>query len=168
MRIQSSKVLDAQMRALGAIPQVMAFSEVYQALQTGVVDGTENPPSNLYTQKMYEVQKYVTLSDHGYLGYAVIVNKPFWEGLPPDIRAALEEAMADATLYANEIAKQENEEALAKVKESGKSELITLTPEQKAAWKKQLVGVHRKMANRIGKDLIQSIYDATGCDCGKL
>ena len=168
MRIQSSKVLDAQMRALGANPQVMAFSEVYQALQTGVVDGTENPPSNLYTQKMHEVQKYVTLSDHGYLGYAVIVNKAFWEGLPPDIRAALEEAMAEATVYANEIAKQENEESLAKVKESGKSELIALTPEEKAAWKKQLVEVHRKMADRIGKDLIQSIYDATGCDCGKL
>src|SRR5271154_6372107 len=81
MRIKSSKVLDAQMRALGASPQVMAFSEVYQALQTGVVDGTENPPSTLYTQKMYEVQKYLTISDHGYLGYAVIVNKPFWDGL---------------------------------------------------------------------------------------
>src|SRR5205823_11153751 len=69
MRIQSSKVLDTQMRALGASPQVMAFSEVYQALQTGVVDGTENPPSNLYTQKMHEVQKYVTLSNHGSGGY---------------------------------------------------------------------------------------------------
>ncbi|HEX3061147.1 MAG TPA: DctP family TRAP transporter solute-binding subunit, partial [Usitatibacter sp.] len=97
MRIQSSKVLDAQMRALGAVPQVMAFSEVYQALQTGVVDGTENPPSNLYTQKMYEVQKYLTLSNHHYLGYAVIVNKKFWEGLPPDIRKILDQAMADAT-----------------------------------------------------------------------
>ncbi|MGE5153935.1 MAG: TRAP transporter substrate-binding protein [Bdellovibrio bacteriovorus] len=168
MRIQSSKVLDAQMRALGANPQVMAFSEVYQALQTGVVDGTENPPSNLYTQKMHEVQKYVTLSDHGYLGYAVIVNKAFWEGLPPDIRAALEEAMAEATLYANEIAKQENEDALAKVKESGKSELIALTPEQKTAWKKTLAPVHRKMEDRVGKDLIQSIYDATGSDISKL
>src|SRR5450830_704716 len=101
MRIQSSKVLDAQMRALGANPQVLAFSEVYQALQTGVVDGTENPPSNLYTQKMHEVQKHVTVSDHGYLGYAVIVNKKFWDGLPPDIRTALEGAMKDATKYAN-------------------------------------------------------------------
>ena len=93
MRIQSSKVLDAQMRALGAIPQVMAFSEVYQALQTGVVDGTENPPSNMYTQKMFEVQSNATLSDHGYLGYAVIVNKKFWEGLPADVRAGLDKAM---------------------------------------------------------------------------
>ena len=90
MRIQSSKVLDSQMRSVGAIPQVMAFSEVYQALQTGVVDGTENPPSNLYTQKMHEVQKYVTLSNHGYLGYAVLVNKKFWDGLPADIRTTLE------------------------------------------------------------------------------
>src|SRR6201991_1237202 len=86
MRIQSSKVLEAQMRALGAIPQVMAFSEVYQGLQTGVVDGTENTPSNMYTQKMHEVQKYLTVSDHGYIGYVVVVNKKFWDGLPGDVR----------------------------------------------------------------------------------
>ena len=168
MRIQSSKVLEAQMKALGAVPQVMAFSEVYQALQTGVVDGTENPPSNLYTQKMYEVQKYVTNSDHGYLGYAVIVNKAFWEGLPADIRKALEQAMTESTKYANDIAKKENEDSLAKVKASGKSEIIELTPEQKMAWKKRLVTVHKEMEDRIGKDLIESIYKATGCDCGKL
>src|SRR5205814_3645229 len=101
MRIQSSKVLDMQMRALGAVPQVMAFSEVYQAMQTGVVDGSENTPSNIYTQKMHEVQKYLTLSDHGYVGYAVIVNKKFWEGLPPEIRATLEGAMQEATKYGN-------------------------------------------------------------------
>jgi C4-dicarboxylate-binding protein DctP len=168
MRIQSSKVLEAQMRALGASPQVMAFSEVYQALQTGVVDGTENPPSNLYTQKMHEVQKYVTNSDHGYLGYAVIVNKAFWEGLPADIRTALEEAMVESTAYADEIAKQENEDSLAKVAASGKSEIIELTPEQKASWKKALAKVHKEMADRVGADLIQSIYDATGNDMGKL
>lgn len=91
MRIQSSKVLEAQMRALGALPQVMAFSEVYQALQTGVVDGTENPHSNLYTQKMYEVQKNITVSDHGYLGYAVITNKRFWDGLEPSAPRAARE-----------------------------------------------------------------------------
>ena len=168
MRIQSSKVLDAQMRALGASPQVMAFSEVYQALQTGVVDGTENPPSNLYTQKMYEVQKFVTLSDHGYLGYAVIVNKKFWEGLPADIRKALEGAMIDATKYADDIAKKENDDSLEMVKKSGKSQLITLTPEEKKAWKKALVHVHHDVEARVGKELIQSIYKATGSDPNKL
>ena len=96
MRIQSSKVLGDEMKALGAIPQVMAFSEVYQALQTGVVDGTENPPSNFYTQKMHEVQKYLALTEHGYLGYAVIVNKKFWDGLPADVRTMLEGAMKKA------------------------------------------------------------------------
>jgi len=106
MRIQSSKVLGDEMKALGAIPQVMAFSEVYQALQTGVVDGTENPPSNIYTQKMNEVQKYVALTEHGYLGYAVIVQKKFWDALPADIRATLEGAMKDATKYGNDIAKK--------------------------------------------------------------
>jgi C4-dicarboxylate-binding protein DctP len=168
MRIQSSKVLDGQMRALGATPQVMAFSEVYQALQTGVVDGTENPPSNLYTQKMNEVQKYVTLSNHGVVEYAVIVNKKFWDGLPADVRGALDAAMREATRYANDIAKQENEDALAKVKATGKTEIITLTPEQKNAWKKALLKVHRDSEPTIGKALIQEIYKETGFDPAKL
>jgi len=162
MRIQSSKILDAQMRALGAIPQVMAFSEVYQALQTGVVDGTENPPSNLYTQKMFEVQKHVTVSNHGYLGYAVIVNKKFWDGLPADIRTALDSAMVDATKYANDIAKKKNDEDLAAVKASGKSTVLVLTDAERAAWKTALVPVHEQMKDRIGADLLAEVYQATG------
>jgi C4-dicarboxylate-binding protein DctP len=168
MRIQSSKVLDAQMRALGASPQVMAFSEVYQALQTGVVDGTENPPSNFYTQKMHEVQKYLTLSNHHYLAYGVIVNKKFWDGLPADIRTTLEGAMADATTYADDIAKKENDDAIEAVRKSGRTEIITLTPEEKLAWKRALIKVHTEAESRGGKDLIQSIYKETGFDPGKL
>ena len=162
MRIQSSQVLAAQMKALGALPQTMAFSEVYQALQTGVVDGTENPPSNLYTQKMHEVQKHVAMTNHGYLGYAVITNKKFWDGLPPDIRKELEAAMAEATKYANDIALKENEDAIAKVKASGKSAVYTPTAEERAAWKKALVQVHKDMESRIGKDTIQAVYKETG------
>jgi C4-dicarboxylate-binding protein DctP len=154
MRIQSSKVLEAQMRALGAIPQVMAFSEVYQALQTGVVDGTENPPSNEYTQKMHEVQKYTMLSEHGYVGYAVIANKKFWDGLPADIRAGLEKAMAEATAFTNDIAQKENDEALEAIAKSGKSQVLALTPEQKAAWHKALEPVYAEMTSRVGKDTI--------------
>lgn len=161
LRIQSSKILDAQMRTLGANPQVMAFSEVYQALQTGVVDGTENPPSNFYTQKMHEVQKYLTLSDHGYLGYAVIVNKKFWEGLPANIRVELEKSMEEATRYANDIAKQENDNALELVKASGKTKVLTLTPEEKAAWRKTLLTVHETQ-DRVPQELIKRIYQAIG------
>ena len=157
MRIQSSKVLDAQMRALGANPQVMAFSEVYQALQTGVVDGTENPPSNLYTQKMHEVQKHVTMSDHGYLGYAVIVNKKFWDGLPADVRTQLEGAMKDATKYANAIAQQENDKAMAAVKASGTTEIYALNDKEKAEWRKALAPVQKDMESRIGKATIDAV-----------
>lgn len=162
MRIQSSKVLDSEMRSMGAIPQVMAFSEAYQALQTGVVNGTENPPSNLYTQKMHEVQKYVTLSDHGYLGYAVIVNKKFWQGLPADIRTALESAMKDATKFANDVAKKDNDEALAGVRKSGKSQIVTLTPQERDAWKKAMDKAHKDNMARIGADIIKETYAATG------
>ena len=162
MRIQSSKVLGDQMKALGAIPQVMAFSEVYQALQTGVVSGTENPPSNFYTQKMNEVQKYLSMTDHGVIEYAVIVNKKFWDGLPADIRTTLEGAMKDATKYANDIAKKENDDALEAVRKTGKTEIITLTPEQKAAMKKALVSVHKENESRVGKDTIAEVYKETG------
>jgi C4-dicarboxylate-binding protein DctP len=157
MRIQASKALDEQMRALGANPQVMAFSEVYQALQTGVVDGTENPPSNLYTQKMHEVQKHLTATNHGYIGYAVIVNKKFWDKLPADIRAQLEGAMKEATLYADKIAQQENDAALEAVKKSGKTAVHLPTEAEKAEWRRALLPVHAKMADRIGKDLIDAV-----------
>jgi C4-dicarboxylate-binding protein DctP len=162
MRIQSSKVLGDEMKALGAIPQVMAFSEVYQALQTGVVDGTENPPSNFYTQKMQEVQKYLAMTDHGYLGYAVIANKKFWDGLPADVRSTLEGAMKDATKFANDIAKKENDDALEAVRKTGKTEILALTAEQKAALKKALVAVHKENESRIGKETIAEVYKATG------
>ncbi|MCE1226426.1 MAG: TRAP transporter substrate-binding protein [Geobacteraceae bacterium] len=162
MRIQSSKVLDSEMRSVGAMPQVLAFSEVYQALQTGVVDGTENPPSNLYTQKMHEVQKYVTLSNHGYLGYAVLVNKKFWMGLPADIRAALESSMKDATVFANSVAKKDNDQAMAAVKKSGRSQIITLTPQEKAAWKKAMDKAHKENIGRIGAATVQEVYKETG------
>jgi C4-dicarboxylate-binding protein DctP len=168
MRIQSSKVLESQMRALGCLPQVMAFSEVYQALQTGVVDGTENPLSNLYTQKMYEVQKNLSLTDHGYLGYAVITNKKFWDGLPADIRSKLEEAMVQATNYANQIAKAENDKALELVKASGKTQVYAPTAQERLALKKVLLKTHADMESRIGKDLIQTIYKETGFDPAKL
>ena len=161
MRIQSSKVLEAEMNALGAIPQVMAFSEVYQGLQTGVVDGTENPPSNMYTQKMNEVQKHATLSNHGYLGYAVIVNKAFWDGLPEDVRGQLEKAMAESTVYANGIAQEENEKALQAMKDAGTTEFHEMTDEEKAAWKEVLLPVHDEMAGRIGADLVAQIKAAT-------
>ncbi len=168
MRIQSSKVLEAQMRAVGSLPQVMAFSEVYQALQTGVVDGTENPHSNLYTQKMHEVQKFVTLSDHGYLGYAVITNKKFWDGLPADVRGQLEQAMKDATAYANKIAKEENDLALDNVRKSGKSQVYALTPAERLTLKKAMVKAHTEMASRIGKETIDLVYKETGFDPSKL
>jgi C4-dicarboxylate-binding protein DctP len=167
-RIQSSKVLEEEIRSVGGIPQVMAFSEVYQALQTGVVDGTENPPSNFYTQKMHEVQKHVTLSNHGYLGYAVIVNKKFWDGLPGDVRGQLEQAMKQATFYANQIAEDENTQALEGVKKSGKTTIYTPTKEERMALKKAMVPVHTKMADRVGKETLQSIYKETGFDPAKL
>jgi C4-dicarboxylate-binding protein DctP len=163
MRVQpDSKVLVAQMRALGAKPMPIPFFEVYADLKQGAVDGTENPMSNFYTQSFFRVQKYLTISDHGYLGYAVIANKKFWDGLPADVRSALERALQEATAYEREIAPTENEAALAAVKRAGTTEIHVLTPEQRAAWQEALRPVHRQFESRIGGDLLRSVYEAVG------
>jgi len=161
-RIQSSKVIEAQFRTLGAIPQVMAFSEVYQALQTGVVDGQENTWSNIYTQKMHEVQKFATVTNHGYIGYVVVANKKFWEGLPPEVRAACEKAMKEATEFGNGQSAKENDDALADIRKSGKTEILNLTPEQDAAMRKAMMPVYKEVAARVGQPLIDEFLKETG------
>lgn len=162
MRIQSSKVIEAQMWAIGAPPQVMAFSEAYHALSTGVVDGTENTPANMFNQKMSEVQSHVTMTNHGYLGYAVISNAEFWNGLPKDVREALERAIAETTPVANALALKENDDALEEMKKAGGTTFYTPTSEQRAQWIAAFLPVHKEMENRVGRDLIDRIYAATG------
>lgn len=157
MRIQSSKVLDLEMRALGANPQVLAFSDVYPALRAGLVDGTENTPSNMYTQKMHEVQKHLTVSNHGYLGYAVIVNKKFWDGLPGDLRRVLEQAMQQASTFEKAIAQENNDAALAAIKKSGTTRIYILSAAEQAQWRRALAPVQQEMAARIGPGLIEAI-----------
>lgn len=161
-RIQSSKVLEAQFRALGAIPQVMAFSEVYQALQTGVVDGQENTWSNIYTQKMHEVQKYITETNHGYIGYVVVVNKKFWDGLPADIRGQLEKAMAESTQFANSQSAKENDDARQDVVKSGKTTILTPTAAEMDAMRKAMAPLYEEMGKRVGKNVIDEVVKAVG------
>ena len=160
-RIQSSKVLEAKYRLLGALPQVMAFSDVYQALQTGVVDGQENTASNIYTQKMHEVQKFLTLNNSGYIGYVVVVNKPFWNGLPSDIRAQLEKAMHEATVYANNISQSENNDALAAIKAFGKTIIVTPSAADADAMRKAMAPIYRDMSTRVGKDVVDAYLKTT-------
>jgi C4-dicarboxylate-binding protein DctP len=160
-RIQSSKVLEAQFRALGSIPQSMAFSEVYLALQTGVVDGQENTWSNIYTQKMHEVQKYITVTNHGYIGYVVVANKKFWDGLPTDIRGQLEKALQEATVYGNNIAEKENNDAMEEIKKSGKNTIIIPTAAESDAMRKAMEPIYADMAKRVGKATIDEFVKET-------
>ena len=155
MRINSSKVNNAIMKSVGAVPQTMAFSEVYQGLQTGVIDGTEGPLSNLYTQKQYEVQKHVTLTYHTISNYVVVVNKAFWEGLPADIRSTLEGAMRDATALNDKVAEKDEQTAIAGIKQ--KSEIYIPTPAEKQLWVKAMLPVQDEMASRVKKETIAAM-----------
>jgi C4-dicarboxylate-binding protein DctP len=151
MRIHASRVLDMQMDALGATPQAMEPGEVYAALNNKIVDGAETSPVNFNARKWYDVQSNVTLSNHGYLGYAVIVNKKFWDGLPADVRKSIENAMADATTYANALTAQENDAALEWLKKSKKVAVHTLTDKELTAWRDALQPVGKELESRIGK-----------------
>jgi len=155
-RIQASDVLEAQFRALGANPQKMAFSEVYQALQTGVVDGQENTWSNIYSQKFHEVQKTIAVTNHGVIDYMVVTNAKWWDGLPADIRKGLSEAMAEATVHANKLASDINETDRKKIADAGKAKIQTLSKEDVAAWRKAMEPVWKKFEGDIGRDLITS------------
>lgn len=155
-RIQQSDVLEAQFRALGANPQKMAFSEVYQALQTGVVDGQENTYSNIYSQKFYEVQKSIAETNHGVIDYMVITNAKWWDGLPADVRKGLQEAMDEATEYGNKLSFDINERDKKLIAEAGKAKIQTLTKDDLAKWQKAMEPVWKKFEPEIGKDLIQA------------
>jgi C4-dicarboxylate-binding protein DctP len=154
MRISGSKIADQYFREIGSLPQILAFSEVYQALQTGVVDGCENTASNYLTQKFHEVQKHITVSYHAHLQYAVIVNTKFWNGLPPDIRTQLDKAMDEATDYTNSIARKENEDALAEIKASGKTTLHYLTDDQRKAWQTAMAPTYKWAKGRVGGEVL--------------
>jgi C4-dicarboxylate-binding protein DctP len=155
-RIQSSDVLEAQFRAVGANPQKMAFSEVYQALQTGVVDGQENTWSNIYSQKFFEVQKTIAVTDHGVVDYMVITNAGWWDKLPADVRDGLSKAMAEATAHANKLADELNERDMKRIADAGKAKIQKLSKDDVAAWRKAMHPVWKKFEGQIGADLIQA------------
>jgi C4-dicarboxylate-binding protein DctP len=155
-RIQQSDVLLEQFRALEANPQKMAFSEVYNALQTGVVDGQENTWSNIYSKKFFEVQKSFSETNHGVIDYLVVTNAKFWDGLPDDIRSELDKALAEATAHANGIAREKAESDRQKVIDSGVTEILTLTKDELKAWRKAMKPVWQKFEDDIGKDVIDA------------
>ncbi len=159
-RISGSKVADQYFRLLGGLPQILAFSEVYQALQTGVVDGCENTPSNYLTQKFYEVQRHISAADHAHLQYAVIVNTKFWNGLPAEIRGQLDKAMNEATDYTNSIASKENEDSIGQIEASGKITIHVLTQPQRQAWKTAMMPTYEWAKGRVGREVLELLSKA--------
>ena len=155
-RIMESDVLQAQIQAIGGSPQKMAYSEVYQALQAGTVDAQENTFSNMWSSKFYEVQPYITESNHGYIGYLVAVNGDFWNTLPADLRAGLEETLQEVTEWGNARAAEINAGDRESVIASGRSEIIALGPDELAAWRAAVAPVWQQFAPTIGEDLIEA------------
>lgn len=151
-RIMTSDVLAAQYEAVGAIPIKKPFSEVFTLLQTNAIDGQENTWSNIYSQKYYEVQPYITETNHGILDYLVVSSVDFWEGLPADIRAELEKALAEAIEYGNAVAMAKDLEDKQKIIESKRSEIITLTEAERVQWVEAMKPVWKQFESAVGKE----------------
>jgi C4-dicarboxylate-binding protein DctP len=162
VRVQASRVLVTQMKALTAQASVSPLASVYEALRSGQLDGQENTPSNIETQRLYEVQTHLTVSNHGYLAYAVIVNKPFWDKLPANIRTTLEDAMRDASTYENSIAAAENTRALERIKTSGKLTVHTATPQELDQWRMALLPVYKKAQGWISQETLKAFNALNG------
>ncbi|HJV94248.1 MAG TPA: DctP family TRAP transporter solute-binding subunit [Azonexus sp.] len=162
VRVTASKIIEAQKRSLGILTQGIAFSEVYQALQTGVVDGAETVLSNVWTQKFHEVQKYVTLTHDTHQAYALIANKKFWDGLPADIRTTLEGVIRDATIYANALGEVEENEAASKITASGKMTIIVPTKAESEELKKASLPIYKQMESRLGRANIEAVLKLSG------
>lgn len=159
-RIQPSKVIEAQYQAVGAVPQKLAFSEVYQALQTGVVSGQENSWTSIYTMKFYEVQPYIIESNHGMMSFMVTVSTRWWDKLPADVREGLARAIKESSAEANRQADKMHQANKQKIIESGKSKIITLSDKEHDAWQKAMSPVWTKFEKAIGKDLIEAARKA--------
>ena len=160
MRVQASRVIAAQMRALGAQPVDLPFSETRRALEARVVDGTENPVSNFWTQGMHEVQSDLSLTEHGYLGYAVVANQRFWLSLSADDRELLGQALREALVYGNEIADAQNVKALAALRQTGTTRIHVLSASQRERLHRAVEPVHKALANRIGLAWMNAMRDA--------
>lgn len=159
-RVQASAVLEEQFKAVRAVPRKMSFAEVYQGLQTGVVNGAENPYSNIYSQKMHEVQKFITESNHGLLDYMVITNTKFWNELPENVRTELRAIMDEVTVDVNNHANELNMRDKQSILDAGKTEIQYLTPEQRQQWRDAMAPVWKKFEAEIGADRIKAAQEA--------
>lgn len=161
-RVQDTKVLEDQMKSLSARPVAMAFAEMFPALQTGVADGAENPHSNFLSEKLPDAQRYLTVSDHGYLGYAVVVNADYWKALPTDIREPLESAMKEATIYERKISSESNDKALKEIIATGKVKVYNLTQAEKDVLKTSWNPVYENIEKQLGMSFMESLYKEVG------
>lgn len=159
-RTQSGGVLDAQFKAMDAGSQTIPFGEVYPALQNGTVDGQENTFNNIDTQKYSEVQKYLTVSNHGRLDYVVLTNKSFWDALPEALRTEVKAALDEATKYERELSTKLNQESFEKIKNSGKVEVYQLTDTDREAFVKAMEPVYKQYEEKIGKELLETARNA--------
>jgi tripartite ATP-independent transporter DctP family solute receptor len=159
IRILPSKIIEAQFRQLKAKTIPIPFNQVYRSMETGEVDAGENTISNIYSKRLYQVQKYLTISNHAYLGYGVLMNKAFWEKLSDDQQQVITQAMQEATIWANQNAISLNLKQWDELKKTGQMSVHILTDEERNEWKQALEPVYVEAQAYVGKELIEAVNE---------
>ena len=159
-RIMSSDVLAAQFEAVGAMPLKKPFSEVFTLLQTKAIDGQENTWSNIYSKKFFEVQGYITESNHGLLDYMIVTSTEFWMGLSDELRTEIKASLDEAIAFGNDVAAKKSVEDRQKIIDSKRSKIIHLTDAERQLWVDKMKPVWKQFEGQIGKDYIDAAIAA--------
>lgn len=159
-RVEPSEVIQTQYRVLGATTIPMPFGKVRDALRIGLVGGQENAWSNIYSQNFDEYQSHFLDLRHSYLGYMLVTSSGFWDGLPPDIRSALDQIIVEVTVEVNRIAREKAESDRQKVVAAGRAKVVTPTPEEREAWQRVLKPIWTQFEAEIGTALIEAAVQA--------
>ncbi len=155
-RIQDSEILKREYEVIGAAGIPAEFSNSFTALKNGIVQGTENTWSNIYTQNYQDVQSNMTETNHGVIGYILVTNRTFWAQLPFDVKVELNEIIHEVTDTVNNEAIVLNNQALQKLIDSNKSTILTLNESEKDAWKEAYASFLAIEGSHINRSVLRA------------
>ncbi|MGG4490871.1 DctP family TRAP transporter solute-binding subunit [Metabacillus idriensis] len=158
-RIMPSNTIAKQFELLHAIPKAASFNDVYIALEGNEFEGQENTISNIYSKGFYRLQKDMTVSNHGYLGYSVLMNEEFWNSLEPELQTQIQKAMNETTEWMLEESKDMNESQLRRMKQNSKIKIHELSEAEKDKWQEVFMPLYEAYSSEYGDNWIEDIQN---------
>lgn len=158
-RTMNSTILAKQFSLLGSSTVVTTFNDLYNELTTDSISGQENTLSNIYSKGYYKFHPHITLSNHGILSYAIVMNQDFWASLSSEEQTIITESLDEIRVWQHEKAIALNEQNLQTLKQIEGVSINTLTAEQREAWQQQIEPIYDDYATRLNKQYFQQLLE---------